>query len=201
MVRTAFISPAVAACLLLVASCDGGEPDAPNPTSTSTSTALPSSATASPTTVAVPPYLARYSAHERTAYVRAIAAYRAFSVRQAQFNTAGEATREAKLFYRNKTAAWQTYWARLRANEQRGLQIFGMGKTLWIRPVGIRLDAGGGGEVTLKTCGVSKGVKVFQNGEPLAQPEPKPTIVRVRMVRLTDAALWRVLSERVGARC
>jgi hypothetical protein len=76
-----------------------------------------------------------------------------------------------------------------------------MGKTLWIRPAGIRLDSDGGGQVTLKTCGVSEGVKVFQNGEPVTQPEPKPTIVRVRMVRLANGAAWRVLSERVGARC
>jgi hypothetical protein len=199
MVRTALTSLAVSACVLVLAACDGHDPG--TPTQAPTSSTSPSSATASPTSSAVPPYLVRYSAAQRAAYVQALDAYRAFSVRQAQFNAAGEATHEAKLFYQHKTAAWQTYWARLRANEQRGLQIFGMGRTLWTRPAGIRLDADGGGEVTLNACGISRGVKVFENGRPVAQPEAKPTIVRVRMVRLRDGAPWRVLSERIGSRC
>ena len=107
----------------------------------------------------------------------------------------------AKGFFKQRTAAWQTYWARLRTNERRGIQIVGMGRTLHTRPVDVRVDPDGGGQVALRVCGISEGVKVLQDGEPVSQPSPKPTIVRVQMVKLPDESDWRVLSERVGAKC
>ena len=76
-----------------------------------------------------------------------------------------------------------------------------MGRTLHTRPADIRVDPDGGGQVALRVCGISEGVKVLQDGEPVSQPSPKPTIVRVQMVKLPDEFDWRVLSERVGAKC
>jgi hypothetical protein len=54
---------------------------------------------------------------------------------------------------------------------------------------------------TLDVCGVSTGVKVSQNGSPIPQPKPVPTIVRVGMVKLDGESHWRVLYERVGPKC
>jgi hypothetical protein len=98
MVRTAFTSLTVTACLLVLTACNGDDPGTPTPTPTLSTS--PTSASASPSKPVVPPYLADYTAGGRAAYARAINAYKAFSVKQAQFNAAGEATHEAEVFYR-----------------------------------------------------------------------------------------------------
>jgi len=205
VVRAALTSLVTTTCLLSLTSCNGDTPEAPSPSPTSntssTSPTAPTSASSSPTEPAVPPYLASYTKEERAAYDAAIRDYESFSDRQARINAKGKARESAKLFYRQRTAAWQTYWARLRANESQGLQIIGKGRTLRIRPADIELYQGGGGQVDLRVCGVAEDVEVLVGGEPVPQPTPKPTIVRVRMVHLPDEAVWRVLSERVGPTC
>jgi hypothetical protein len=199
MRRTAMASLAASACLFSVTACSTSEPtEASPPAESSPPTSASPSPSTSPTETA---YLQAYSEEERTAYREAVDDYAAFSRRLAAINEAGRATPRAKAFFKQKTAAWQSYWARLRANERRGIQIAGMGRTLRTRPADVRVDPDGGGEVALRVCGISEGVKVLQDGEPVSQPSPKPTIVRVQMVKLPDESAWRVLSERVGAKC
>ncbi len=184
------------ACLMSLAACS--DDDEPQPPQSAPAT---SAATSQTPTEAVPAYLQGLSPEERTAYDEAVEDYETFSRELAAINEAGRATPEAKQFFEERTAAWQSYWARLTTNEERGIQIVGMGKTLRTRPGAIRLDTDGGGEVGLRVCGVSEGVEVLQEGEPVPQPEPVPTIVRVEMVKLPDEAHWRVLSEKVGKKC
>lgn len=198
MLRTAMTSIAASACLSVVSACTSNGAASPAPTPTPTSSRSPS---VLHSTDGVPGFLQDLSAEERTAYEKAVEDYQDFSRELAAINEAGRATPEAKQFFEERTAAWQSYWARLTTNEERGIQIIGMGKTLRTRPGAIRLDTDGGGEVGLRVCGVSEGVEVFQEGEPVPQPEPAPTIVRVEMVKLPDEAHWRVLSERVGKKC
>jgi hypothetical protein len=201
MRRTAMASLAASVCLFSVTACSTNEPTEASPPAESNS---PTSASPSPSaspTDPVPTYLKEYSEDERTAYAEAVEDYAAFSRRLAAINEAGRATPKAKAFFKRETAAWQTYWARLRTNERSGIQIVGMGRTLHTRPADVRVDPDGGGRVALRVCGISEGVKVLQDGEPVSQPSPKPTIVRVQMVKLPDEPDWRVLSERVGAKC
>ena len=184
------------ACLMSLAACSADdEPQSPQ------SAPATSAATSQTPTEAVPAYLQDLSVEERTAYDEAVEDYEEFSRELAAINEAGRATPEAKQFFETRTAAWQSYWARLTTNEERGIQIVGMGTTLRTRPAGIRLDRAGGGEVGLRVCGVSEGVEVLQEGEPLPQPKPTPTIVRVELVKHPDESHWRVLSERVGKQC
>ena len=201
MRRTAMALLAASACLFSVTACSTSEPTEASPPAESSS---PTSASPSPSTSpteTVPAYLREYSEEERTAYREAVDDYATFSRRLAAINEAGRATPRAKALFKQKTAAWQTYWAQLRANEDRGIQIVGMGRTLRTRPAGARIDPDGGGQVDLRVCGVSEGVEVLQDGEPVSQPSPTPTIVRVQMVKLPDESDWRVLSERVGVKC
>jgi hypothetical protein len=199
MVRTALATLVATACVLTLAACTSDGPG--TATQTPTASTSPTTASPTPTGPAVPPYLADFTEDERAAYDAAIEDYESFSDRQARINAKGKATASAKAFYQERTSAWQSYWARLRANEEQGLQIVGKGKTLRIRPAGIELYRGGGGQVNLRVCGVAEGVEVLKGGEPVPQPEPDPTIVRVRMVQLPDEVVWRVLSERVGSPC
>ena len=200
MLRTAIASLAASACLFSVTACSANEPtEASSPSESSSPT--PASGASTAPADAVPTYLKEYSEEERAAYREAVDNYVTFSRRLAAINEAGRATPKAKGFLKQKTAAWQSYWARLRTNERRGIQIVGMGRTLHTRPADIRVDPDGGGQVALRVCGISEGVKVLQDGEPVSQPSPKPTIVRVQMVKLPDEFDWRVLSERVGAKC
>jgi hypothetical protein len=200
MLRTAIASLAASACLFSTTACSTDEPtEAASPSESSSSTQASGASTAPVDTV--PAYLKEYSEEERTAYRAAVDDYSAFSRRLAAINEAGRATPKAKAFFKQMTAAWQTYWARLRTNERRGIQIVGMGRTLHARPADVRVDPDGGGQVALRVCGISEGVKVLQDGEPVSQPSPKPTIVRVQMVKLPDETQWRVLSERVGSKC
>ena len=200
MLRTAIASLAASACLFSMTACSANEPtEASSPSESGSPT--PASGASSASADTGPAYLQDYSDEERAAYTEAVEDYGAFSRRLAAINAAGTATPRAKALFKKKTAAWQTYWARLRANERRGIQIVGMGRTLHTRPVDVRIDPDGGGQVALRVCGISEGVKVLQDGEPVSQPSPKPTIVRVQMVKLPDETQWRVLSERVGAKC
>lgn len=201
MRRTAVASLAASVCLFSVTACSANEPTGASPPAEGGS---PTSASPNPSTSptdTVPAYLQKYSEEERTAYREAVGDYAAFSRRLAAINESGRATPRAKAFFKQKTAAWQSYWARLRTNERRGIQIVGMGRTLHTRPADVRVDPDGGGQVALRVCGISEGVKVLQDGKPVSQPSPKPTIVRVQMVKLPDESDWRVLSERVGAKC
>ena len=200
MRRIAMASLAASVCLFPVTACSTNEPTKASPPARSSSSTSASPSPSSPTDT-VPAYLQAYSEEERTAYRKAVDDYSAFSRRLAAINEAGRATPKVKAFFEEKTAAWRTYWARVRANERRGIQIVGMGRTLHTRPAAVRVDPDGGGQVALLVCGISEGVKVLQHGEPVSQPSPKPTIVRVQMVKLPDETAWRVLFERVGAKC
>jgi hypothetical protein len=199
MVRTAFTSLAVTACVTLLAACDGNEPGTPTPTPTSSTSA--SSANSSPTKPALPPYLANLSEAERAAYGAAVRDYQGFSNRNADLYREGTATPEAKAFYKRATAAWQSYWARLVAFDSRGIRVIGRGQVVRTRPAVVRIGRNGGGEVGLRVCSVARGVKVLQNGKPVPQPAPTPTITRVSMVKLPNEKSWRVLSDRAGGNC
>ena len=208
MGRTALASLVASTCLLSLAACDGDEPVPPSATraptaSTSPSTTSSSSPTASsrPNASPVPPYLAEYSGGERKAYEEAVASYERFSTRNAELFRKGRATPAAKAFYKRSTAAWQSYWARLRDFEARGLRVIGRGEVLGVRPAAIRLDQDGGGQVVLRVCSVATGVRVLQDGQPVPQPSPKPTITRVAIVQLPGESSWRVLADRVGGPC
>ena len=201
MRRTAMASLAASVCLFSLTACSTKEPTEASPPAESNLPTSASPSASSPPADTVPAYLQEYSDQERAAYREAVEDYAAFSRRLAAINEAGRATPKAKAFFRQQTAAWQTYWARLRTNERRGIQIIGMGRTLHTRPSDVRVDPDGGGRVALRVCGISEGVKVLQDGEPVSQPSRKPTIVRVQMVKLPDETEWRVLSERVGAKC
>ena len=204
MGTTAIASLAASVCLWSMTACSTSEPTDASPSAESSSSSSPTSAAPSPSTSpteTVPAYLQDYSEGERTTYKAAVDDYAAFSRRLAAINEAGRATPRAMAFFKQRTAAWQSYWARLRTNERRGIQIVGMGRTLHTRPADVRVDPDGGGRVAFRVCGISEGVKVLQDGEPVSQPSPRPTIVRVQMVKLPDEPDWRVLSERVGAKC
>ena len=201
MRRTVMASLAASVCVFSMAACSSNEPTEASPPAESSSPTSPSPSPSTSPTETVPAYLQEYSEEERTAYREAVDDYATFSRRLAAINETGRATPRAKALFKQKTAAWQTYWARLRTNERRGIQIVGMGRTLHTRPADVRVDPDGGGRVALRVCGISEGVKVLQDGEPVSQPSPKPTIVRVQMVKLPDEPDWRVLSERVGAKC
>jgi hypothetical protein len=164
-------------------------PAAPSP-SESSSSAAPS----------IPAYLAKLEPAERMAYRDALRDYERFAARQAELYEAGGATTDAKAFYEQATADWQTYWAKLQDFAKQGYRTAGRGETLRTRPAAIRLDDDGG-QVDLRVCSVARGVQVQQNGTPVPQPSPKPTLVRVRMVQLPGETTWRVLFEKVGSRC
>lgn len=194
MVRSALASLAATACLLSLAACDGDEPASSAVTSTPTSTPSRSEPT-------VPAYLAKYSENEREAYDEAADAYEAFSDRNAELVRKGRATPEARAFYREATAAWQSYWARLMDFDSRGIRVLGRAEVLRVRPSAIKIDEKGGGQVDLRVCSIATGVRVTQDGRPMPQPSPKPTITRVSMVKLPAESSWRILSDRAGGSC
>ena len=197
MSRTRFAAIATFVVLSCAGCADDGSPKAdPSP---SPSTSMPASTATTPT--AVPAYLDRFSERQRQAYDDAVQAYQDFAGQQATYMAAGEATPAAKRFYVRHTADWQTFWATLQQRESDGVRVEGTGKTLRTRPTKIRLYGDGTGSVNLDVCGVSTGVKVSQNGSPIPQPKPVPTIVRVGMVKLDGESHWRVLYERVGPKC
>jgi hypothetical protein len=187
---------AASAMVLAVAGCDGDKPPESTPTATAT-TSPTESPTTSPT---VPAYLKDYSEEERAAYQSAVADYERFADRNARIYAAGVATSQVKAFYQQKTAAWQSYWAQLQQLEADGIRIKGRAETVRIRPVGVRATDRGGA-VTLRVCSVSTGVEVIQNGTPVPQPTPKPTVIRVEMVQLPGEDWWRILSDRLGGPC
>ena len=160
----------------------------------------PSESSSSPTS-SIPAYLEKLEPAERMAYRDALRDYERFAARQAELYEAGEATTDANAFYERATADWQSYWAKLQNFSQQGYRTEGRGETLRTRPAAIRLDDDGGGQVDLRVCSVARGVQVQQNGTPVPQPSPKPTLVTVRMVRIPDETTWRVLFEKVGSRC
>lgn len=181
--------------LLLVGCSDSAPPETETPVAPS-----PSESSASPAP-SIPAYLAKLEPDERKAYRDARRGYERFAARQAELYEAGEAATDAKAFYERATADWQSYWAKLQNFSQQGYQTEGRGKTLRTRPAAIRLDDDGGGQVDLRVCSIARGVQVQQNGTPVPQPSPKPTLVTVRMVQIPDETTWRVLFEMVGSRC
>jgi hypothetical protein len=199
MVRSALTSLAVSACVLMVAACDGNDPGTPTPAPTSSTP--PSSASASPTTSAVPPYLVRYSAAERAAYAAAVRDYQRFSRRNADFYRVGKATPAAKAYYKEASAAWQSYWARLMRFDSGAIRVIGRAEVVRIRPAVVRIGPKGGGEVGLRVCSVARGVKVVEKGKPVPQPSPTPTVTRVSMVKLPGEESWRILFDRAGGAC
>ena len=137
---------------------------------------------------------------ERKAYAEAVRAHDKFAVEQGKILAVGKATPKAKRYYRSRSGDWLTYWNRLRQRDADGIRIVGRGETLRIRPAGIKLGDDSG-TVDLRVCGVAKGVKVFQNGTPIPQPQAKPKIVNVRLVQLEKDPRWRVFWERIGGSC
>ena len=137
---------------------------------------------------------------ERAAYEAAVAAYEDFSDRNAELVRKGKATPEAREFYQEATAGWQSYWARLQQFDSRDIRVVGRADVLRVRPASIELDDGGG-QVDLRVCSTSEGVRVLQSGSPMPQPSPKPTITKVSMVQLPDESSWRILSDRAGGPC
>jgi len=149
----------------------------------------------------VPPYLKKYTRDERAAYLAAVDDYQRFAGRNATFYRVGKATPAARNYYMRATSAWQSYWAKLRQFESRGIRVLGKARTIRMRPGSVRLLKEGGGEVDLRICASSKGVRVIQQGEEVPQPGAKPVTVLVQMVLLRDESTWRILSDRVGPRC
>jgi hypothetical protein len=194
MVRSAVSSIIVTACLLSLAACDADEP-AP-------SAASPTQATSSsPVEPIVPRYLVDYSEDEREAYDDAVVAYEAFADRNAELVRKGRATSEAREYYQRATAGWQSYWARLMDFDSRGIRVIGRADVGRIRPAAIKLDEKGGGQVDIRVCSIAAGVRVIQDGQPMPQPSPKPTVTKVSMVKLPSGSSWRILSDRAGGSC
>ncbi len=202
-IRTAAVTVTCLMALMALTACSGDHPE-PEPTSSPTPTASTSwvpTSSPSPTEPSVPAYLERFSEAEREAYADAVADFGDFSEGHGAILSVGEATPAAKAFYQERTAAWQTYWAQLRAYERQGIRVVGIGRVIETRPTVIELYRDGSGRVDLRVCGISEGVEVLQNGEPIPQPDPEPTITRVRLVLLSGESTWRVLSERLGSEC
>ncbi len=207
MPRARWIAVTATLLVLSCASCtDNAVPrsSSSSHTTTASSPRAPSSspiAPSTPSTSTVPPYLAKYSSEERKAYAEAVAAYDHFADEQAKILAVGKATPQAKRYYKKYSGDWLTYWNVLRKREADGIQIEGRGQTIRVRPTRIKLGDDGSGSVELRVCGISKGVKVFQNGKPIRQPKPTPKIVNVSLFRLADETWWRVFLERVGPSC
>lgn len=199
MVRTALATLVATACVLSLAACTSDGPG--TATDTPTASTSPTTAGPTPTEPAVPPYLADFSEEERNAYQAAVEDYEEFSRQNAALYRVGEATPAARAFYKKSTAAWQSYWARLQGFESRGIRVLGRAEVIRIRPADVRLGEADGGEVEFRVCSVATDVRVLQNGEPVPQPSPRPTITRVAMVKLPAESSWRILSDRVGGRC
>ena len=196
MSRTRFAALATFVVLALVG-CANNEPRAvPSHSPSPTLTGAPSSPSPSE-----PAVVSRLTDRERRAYMDAVDDYKHFAVGQAKILARGKATKSAQAFYRQRTAAWRSYWGMLQQREAIGLRIKGMGRTIRTRPGPIRLDSTGGGTIELRVCGVAEGVRVFQNGQSVQQPHPVPRIVRASMVSVGDESPWRLLSEHVGPKC
>ncbi|WP_310961362.1 hypothetical protein [Nocardioides terrisoli] len=162
---------------------------------------MPSAAgTPSPTTSS-PAYLAGYSARERKAYAAAVDSYESFSRTQEVLLAKGKATSRARTFYKKYTADWRSYWARLDQRQQAHLRVVGRSRTISIRPGKVGVAPDGSGAITLRVCGVARGVKVIQHGTPVPQPTATPHLVKVVMVRTPPESWWRVFRERLGTTC
>ena len=200
MSRTRRLGVIATLLVLSCASCtNSADPPSSSPTPASSSTA-PTAPTSSPTPSA-PAYLSKYGDKERKAYAHAVSAYELFAEEQAKILAVGKATPKAKRYYEKYSGDWLTYWNVLRQREADGIRIEGRGETLRVRPARIKLGDDGSGSVDLRVCGVASGVKVFQRGTPIPQPNPTPKIVKVSLFQLTGESWWRVFLERVGGSC
>lgn len=197
MPRTRWISFAATVLVLTCASCSQTD-DTPKAVPPSSSSAI---STLEPSESATPSHLTKYNPDERKAYTEAVSAYEKFADEQAKILAVGKATPKAKRYYEKYSGDWLRFWNVLRQREADGIRIRGRGETLRVRPARIKLGNDDSGTVELRVCGVSTGVKVFQDGTPVPQPSRTPKIVKVTLFRLTGETWWRVFLERVGRSC
>ena len=194
--------------LLTSAACtDRAEPTpdgGPSITTSSPTSSTPTSPSitpdGTPTAETVPAYLGKYSPQEQKAYRAAVKDRERFADHQAAIFRRSRATPQARTYYMRRTASWQTYWARLRQFDAEDITVKGRSKVIRVRPSKIRLAQDGSGTVTLHVCGSNAGLRVFQRGELSPQPNRRPSIVEVAMVKLRGESWWRVLYEKVRDR-
>lgn len=189
---------AASAVLLACTGCSSTDDQPAERPTTPTASASASKATLSVKN-AEPSYLGEYTSKERRAYGDAVAARSRFASRQTAFYSRGKATPQAKSYYRQYTASWRSYWARLRQFDDQGIKVLGRSKVIRVRPTDIALR-GGSGSISLEICGDGDNVDVLQRGRPIIQPPRGPSIVRVAMVKLEGEDWWRVLYERPAER-
>lgn len=182
MPRGSWIAWTTTAVVLACAGCTLSKDPPPVTPSTSSPSASPSASSSSPSPT-VPSYLAKFTPTQRRAYDQALVARIEFDREQAKILASGKATGDAKRFYRRSSGDWLSYWNRLRQREADGIRVLGRGETLSIKPSAIRLGDQSG-TIDIRVCGVARGVKVLQSGEPIPQPRATPRIVNVRLIKL-----------------
>ena len=111
----------------VLAAC-GGEASAPS------STSLPTQASPGVPESSGSVGFSGYSAQERAAYRDALADYAKAASRSAEFYAAGEATKEAKLFYRRHLVDWKAAWNTLLGMDESQVKINDSAETLWTKP-------------------------------------------------------------------
>jgi hypothetical protein len=185
---------------IVVVACASCQGDTETPTAqapTESTTSQPSSPT--PT---VPPYLAKYTPHERDAYQAAVHAYSAFAERNSEFLAKGRTTRAASDFYHRYAIDWVEAWANLVQLADNDVTVDGLTRIVWTRPKSIKLDPSGSAGLVLVRCLDESRLKVTQGGKPLDQPQLKdPHVYRVRLEKATAEARWRSGVAVQGSTC
>jgi ABC-type Fe3+-hydroxamate transport system substrate-binding protein len=191
--RVALASFLVVAC---AACSQNGASPTPSPSSSST-TSAPSAPTSS-----VPPGLSGYSEQERAAYLKAVAAYDAFTRRNDRFYAAGQTTVAAKRFYQRYAVDWSTAWGDLAVIANNKVTVTGATKTVWTKPKSIELGGPKADAVVLRRCLDESGRVVTQNGKKVDQPQFKdPHIYTVRLEKRRGEDWWRSGTVDQGPTC
>ena len=202
MRRTQCVSVLVALVLLTCAACSSPSTDPSNGPSPSSSPSASTGSTPRPRSPTVPAYLRAYTANQRTAFAAAVSAYHRFLRQNDRFLAAGRVPRQAGSYYYKYAIRGSASWTALARLVDSGVTVRGHAEERWVRPVHVAVQRQQRSMVILRRCLDEQGIRVFQHGKSIAQPQlARPHIYRVTMIKRSNETWWRAGTPKRSATC
>ncbi len=152
---------------------------------------IPTGSTPTSVTPTRPAWEAKYSQDEIDAFRAAEDSVEVFEARVGPIYAEGRATPAARELFQDNLISWQAVWARLQADEKRGIAVARQPKVLSSEPKSIELVKAGEAAVVIRRCTDQSDLGATLNGKPLQEAFDDPVIQEVDTYLAKDGR-WRI---------